>query len=183
MYFTNNGELIANYRSSQIIKDYKNFCKKVKKNFPDATFDTEGEDLIIIHIPSDYQDFSDCPKLREKDNVQIDLLMDTLDLYESEIINKKMSAIEIIPLKGYPIESITEDVKNAVDKKLTICVIDNYRNYQKFNSGLIRELNYTNYKYLSDEYCNVVCYCLKGDLDGLTKYCSSNLTLGNPCDE
>lgn len=178
MYYDGNGKLVIIY-SNSLLGEFSNmFQDAIKKQFPEAEIKIISETKHVISIPSDFNDFSENPKLSEDDESQIDLIVETLEDFEEDAIMEKSGQYEIIPLEGYSVENIIEDIKSAVHDKRNLCIIDTYDNYQRYNKGELFEINHVKFEYLSDDYNDTVCYCLMGDIKGLGMKVIDKMSLG-----
>ncbi len=106
----------------------------------------------------------------------IDEISDVVNKFSSDCIKKIMGRTEIIPLKGYGIDDIVNDIKTAIEKKRDICIIRDYQDYLDGKNIFSDGLDIAIYKYMSDEYCNVVVECAgKRSLSGLKKLTEKDL--------
>ena len=53
-------------------------------------------------------------------------------------------------------DRISEDIKKAIENKRDFCIIRDYQDYLDGRNIFTDNLDIAIYKYLSDEYCNIV---------------------------
>ena len=120
----------------------------------------KGNGVISLPVPSHF--------IGELGNV--------VNEFSSDCFKKIMGKTEIIPLKGYGIDNIIIDIKTALEKKRDICIIKDYQDYLDGKNIFSDGLDIAIYKYMSDEYCNIVIECVgKQSLSGLKKLTEKNL--------
>lgn len=104
-------------------------------------------------------------------------LSNVVNEFSSDCIKKISMSVEIIPLKGYPIESIATDVKAAIENKRDFCIIRDYKDYLDGKNIFTDGLELAIYKFGTDEYCNIAIECVVNkSLPGLRKLTEKNLT-------
>lgn len=94
-------------------------------------------------------------------------LTDLLEEFKGRAIKKEFVTTEFIPLSGYSLDKLQEDVKDAVKNKRNFCIVDKYSEYLKFAAGDITTLKQGNFAYLSNDYSNIALYIYEGNLKKL----------------
>ena len=86
--------------------------------------------------------------------------------FASEALREKSTSYEIIPLKNYDIEDIKKDVKAMVENNRNLCVISDYQDYLDSRNKPAETASFiqAEFKYLSDDYCNIVIAASEGDM-------------------
>lgn len=151
-------------KNCSIASDYegrKNVCNIEIPFIPDMNeVINKGNGVMSIPVPKDI----------------IDELTTVVNTFSSDCIKKIMGSTEIIPLKGYSIENIAEDIKKAIDNKRDICIIRDYQDYLDGKNIFTDGLEIAIYKFMSDMYCNIAIECVSGrSLKGLKKLTEKDL--------
>lgn len=158
-YDASSQTLRVEYRNNLIKNiEYRDVLyKKIKKSdFPGGTeIEDISDNCISLSIPIKIDESTIKNGVGKLDPHLAELLTDTFNNFVTECLNKEVRSTEIIPLKGYPLQSLKEDIKEAITQKRNFCVIDTYENYKKFNERESVSLNQVKFKYLSDEYCDL----------------------------
>ena len=84
---------------------------------------------------------------------------------------------EIIPLKNYDVSDIKTDVQSMVQNGRDLCVISDYNDYlriQKEQADKVSLVQAT-YKYLSDDYCNIVIAANAGNMTEIAEIVKDKL--------
>jgi hypothetical protein len=103
-------------------------------------------------------------------------LSNVVNEFSSDCIKNIMNTTEILPLKGYGIEDMINDVKTAIEKKRNFCIIRNYQDFLDGKNIITGELEIAMYKYMSEEYCNIAIEIAgKKSLSGLKKLTEKDL--------
>ena len=103
-------------------------------------------------------------------------LSNVVNEFSSDCIKNIMNTTEILPLKGYGIDNMAEDVKAAITNKRNFCIIRNYQDYLDGKNIITGEIEIAMYKYMSEEYCNIAIEVAgKKSLSGLRKLTEKDL--------
>lgn len=94
-----------------------------------------------------------------------------------EEIENPMSNVEFIPLEGYFVNYLKEDIKDALKQKRKLCIVDSYDNYLRFIKGKLMKLNHYCIKYDEELYVPIATYCLEGNLDKVKELVKDKLSL------
>ena len=96
-------------------------------------------------------------------------LYNVLNSFTRSALKKELNTTEFIPLNGYPIENLQEDIVSAVKAKRKLCIINDYSEYLEKQ----KSHNLVYHQFVVDhgtsEYADVVLLILDGDLDTLRK--------------
>lgn len=86
--------------------------------------------------------------------------------FAQKALHKKNVSYEIIPLKNYDIENIKKDIKAMIENNRDLCIITDYKDYLKSRTEKADHVSFVQatFKYLSDDYCNIVIAAESGDM-------------------
>lgn len=139
---------------------------KVGEDLIKHVLDDEGEKtgLISLGLPPEKVE-----KLSEySENIQKKIIK-----FEKEVISEETKGIEFIPLEGYPLKDLQNDVKAALQNKRDFCVIDTMASYMNFMNTMT--LNQAYYKYGTDMYYNIFIAIHNGDMEELRNLTKNSL--------
>ena len=101
-----------------------------------------------------------------------------LNTFVNSGLKKELKTTEFIPLEGYSISNMQDEILNAVKGKRKLCII---KDYQEFLDSGTKKGNYMFHQYMieygTDEYYNAVILISGGDFDTLTKMYKPKLKL------
>ena len=160
--YLENSNLPKNSSISNDMAGRKNVCNIEIPYIPDESAEVinRGNGVISLPVPSEL----------------LNELSTGVNNFSSDCIKRISQSIEIIPLKGYDIDLISEDIKKAIENKRDFCIIRDYQDYLDGRNIFTDNLDIAIYKYLSDEYCNIVVECVsKKSLSGLRKLTEKDL--------
>lgn len=108
-------------------------------------------------------------------------LYSVLNSFTRVAIKKELKTTEFIPLNGYPVENLKEDIQAAVKGKRKLCIINDYSEYLEKQKD--HNLVYHQYviEYGTDEYANAVLMILDGDMDQLKEIYTPKLVKTEWC--
>lgn len=108
-------------------------------------------------------------------------LYSVLNSFTRVAIKKELKTTEFIPLNGYPVENLKEDIQAAVKGKRKLCIINDYSEYLEKQKD--HNLVYHQYviEYGTDEYANAVLMILDGDMDRLKEIYTPKLVKTEWC--
>lgn len=138
----------------------------------------EGRCMITFHI--------DLPEAEGMKNGQrigtlpknmTDKISNVLEEFRKKAIKTEFSTTEFIPLSGYPIENLQEDIKEAIKNKRNFCIVDKYSEYIRFASGNTTSLNQSKVMYLSNEYSDIAIYIYEGNIKKLKELYKDKLSV------
>lgn len=108
------------------------------------------------------------------DPQNIDVFGKVINKFVNAALRKEFRQTEFIPLSGYPIENLKDEIKEALKNKRNFCIIDTYENYLK-----LKELNYVfqqaYVEFGTTEYSKTAILINKGDIEGLRAMWSDKL--------
>lgn len=106
---------------------------------------------------------------------------ETLNSFVNSAIKKELKITEFVPLNGYPVENLQEDIKAAVKAKRNLCIIGEYDEYlEKQKTG---DFAYHQYMidYGTEEYADAAVLISEGNMDELQKLYKPKLTYTEWC--
>lgn len=108
-------------------------------------------------------------------------LYNVLNSFTRVAIKKELKTTEFIPLNGYPVENLKEDIQAAVKGKRKLCIINDYSEYLEKQKD--HTLVYHQYviEYGTDEYANAVLMILDGNMDQLKEIYTPKLVKTEWC--
>ncbi len=92
-----------------------------------------------------------------------------LNSFVNVALKKELNSTEFIPLNGYPIESLQEDIVAAVKAKRKLCIIGEYQEYLDSNAKNVFAYHQQMVEYGTEEYADAVVLIKEGNLDELRK--------------
>ena len=108
-------------------------------------------------------------------------LFKVLNSFVNSAIKKELKITEFIPLHGYPVENLQDDIVAAVKSKRNLCIIGEYEEYlDRQKSG-----NFSYHQYMIDhgteEYVDAAMLIKDGNLDELRKLYEPKLVYTEWC--
>ena len=106
----------------------------------------------------------------------MDDVMNVISKFVNSAIRKEFKTTEFIPLVGYPLKDLKEDIKKAITAGRRFCIIDTYDNYLK-QAEQKRDYVYNQYivEPKTDEYADVAILIETGDMKTLRKLYTDKL--------
>lgn len=175
-YDDSHNKIVIEYKNNLLRKYLDLFEELVKiANFPEDTviesIESNKVSLSIPYVAPEKDRLDGRTKIDEKLGRKI---QSTLEAFAKKALNLETKDFEIIPLEGYPIENIKEDVQAAVKERRNFCVVDHMDSYTNFAKGKL-SMTQATFDYLSDEYCNIAVAANQGDLDEIYQICKNKL--------
>ena len=93
-----------------------------------------------------------------------------IETFTSKAIDQELENLEFIPLSGYSIKKLQEEIDDAVKDKRDLVLIDTFENYLKLASHETLETNQKHIKYLGEDYADVAYILHTGNKKELKKY-------------
>lgn len=166
-YYKEGGELVIIYKNN-LLREYPELLTDLFKENKELSGITrirkESDNLVHIFVKASVsveEDYSDEGIL--KAGIEKELLNEIgkiLNMFTLNALSKKLRETEFLPLSGYPLEKLREDVEEMVKNKRSACVISDYSRYLENNKlGTTTKsfrYNQVMLKYSSDQYCNFV---------------------------
>lgn len=100
-----------------------------------------------------------------------------INTFTNKALNYELLHTEFIPLSGYPLKDLQEDVKKSVSGKRNLCVLKTYDEYLKSEKDHKYEFNQLMVDYGTNDWADIVLLILDGDMDALREMCSHRLKL------
>ena len=101
------------------------------------------------------------------DKSEMDDLMDIITRFANAAIRREFMTTEFIPLVGYSVDDLKEDIKKAIPEGRRFCIIDTYENYLTAQSSK----NFVYNQYViepgTDEYADVAILIQTGNMKEL----------------
>ena len=116
------------------------------------------------------------------DNVSgLQALYNVLNSFTRVAIKKELKTTEFIPLNGYPVEDLQNDIQAAVRGKRKLCIINDYSEYLEKQRD--HNLVYHQYivEYGTNEYADAVLMILDGNMDKLREIYTPKLVKTEWC--
>lgn len=116
------------------------------------------------------------------DNVSgLQALYSVLNSFTRVAIKKELKTTEFIPLNGYPVEDLQNDIQAAVKGKRKLCIINDYSEYLEKQRD--HNLVYHQYivEYGTSEYADAVLMILDGNMERLRKLYTPKLVKTEWC--
>lgn len=131
----------------------------------------EGKSLIMIPCNIEgSENLRDGDRITNLPSMVTEHLSNVLESFSRRAAELEMSELEFIPLSGYPLEQMKEDVDRAIKDKRNIVLIDTYRNYKRLVDHLTEESKQLTLEYLNNEYADLAWIIHSGNLKELNKY-------------
>ncbi len=190
--FTPEGELVTiNVETNLLSKYFSNF-KGLIKNDPDSPAGIDVERLTttsaLITFPIDkvgkIQKVDENRMAVAIDSSLMEKLNEIINLFVNCALRKEFNSTEFIPLSGYPVENLIEDIQGAVKNKRNLCIIDEYSEYLKMQkdkrSGEFK-LNQVMVEYGTSEYSECAILLYNGNLEELKNKYQDKLVYKSWC--
>lgn len=97
----------------------------------------------------------------------IEKISSVIEDFKASALEKELLTTEFIPLSGYPVKKLKEDIVEAIKNKRNFCIIDNYSNYEKFYNHETTKMNIYKAKYSSNDYSEIALSIYEGKLKDL----------------
>ena len=111
----------------------------------------------------------------EPENMEI--FGNVINKFVNAALRKEFKTTEFIPLEGYPIEKLRNEIRSALENKRNFCIIDTYENYLKLTQKNNYEFNQAILEFGSTDYAKTAVLVYRGDIEGLRKMWSERLKL------
>lgn len=111
----------------------------------------------------------------EPENMEI--FGNVINKFVNAALRREFKTTEFIPLEGYPIEKLRNEIRSALENKRNFCIIDTYENYLKLTQKNNYEFNQAILEFGSTDYAKTAVLVYRGDIEGLRKMWSERLKL------
>lgn len=181
IYDSNSKQMMIEFKNSLLENhfDVLRECVDKSKSLGNLPSDLEvknlydGRCLITFHI--DIPDTKNGDRIGRLPKNMTEKISAVIENFREKAIKKEFMTTEFIPLNGYPLENLQEDIKDAIKNKRNFCVIDKYSDYLKFSKGEITKLNQKKVEFLSNEYSDTAIYIYEGNLKKLKEIYKNQL--------
>jgi len=170
-----NFRLVVEVQSNLLKKYYNNFVGLLKKEetMPEGysvSLVSPGVAKILIPITA-------IDKERESVGFNIGPIIGVIDRFTSSALKYELEHTEFIPLNGYPLKNLKEDIKVSVSKKRNLCVLEDYEEYLRMEAEKKFIFTQSYLEYGSSDWADVVLDILGDNLDGLRERMTPQLKL------
>ena len=106
---------------------------------------------------------------KEKESLGFNVgpVMGVIDKFTAHALRYELEHTEFIPLSGYPLKNLKEDIKTSVSKKRNLCVLEDYEEYLRMEAEHKYIFTQVYCDYGTDEWADVVLDILSDDIEGL----------------
>lgn len=111
----------------------------------------------------------------EPENMEI--FGNVINKFVNAALRREFKTTEFIPLEGYPIEKLRNEIRSALENKRNFCIIDTYENYLKLTQKNNYEFNQAILEFGSTDYAKTAVLVYRSDIEGLRKMWSERLKL------
>lgn len=181
LYDSSTRRLMVEFSNSNLKKHWDLFSDLIneasKKDYlpRETEYKLVSDDKALIIFPCELKtddDVEDGARIKNSDlpEVVTDHLSNLLETFAKRAMELEMDELEFIPLQGYPVEKMKEDIEQAIRDKRDLCLIDTYRNYELLGNKEITETRQKRIPYLNNEYADIAYYIWTGNLGELKKY-------------
>lgn len=141
-------------------------------------------DTAYILFPVDKKDIASTGKQSAVVGINMECMKsisDELNHFVVSALKSKLKSVEFIPLEGYPVENLMDEVKNAVEGKRGFCIIKNYEEYLKTQTPTKDSYIFNQYmvEYGTDEYTDIAIELYNGEMEDIREKYTSKLKLQN----
>lgn len=164
-----NNKVILNVTTNLLGDYFNNFVGYLKKcsSMPsDLEVSKKDENTAIVQFSM--PENSVIKKIDEQRSaVRVDLgdANTAINGFIKAALKYKLRRTEFIPLTGYPLEDLREDVKSAIKNKRNFCILETYQEYLENNKEFSFNQYYINYG--TSEYSDVAISIMNGEMDEL----------------
>ena len=167
-----NSRLTLAVETNLLLKYYPNFegLFNAAHNKPSGLLVTQkNENTAVISFPIKKEEERDSKTFVIMDGNSISSVKDIINKFVYGAVRKELKITEFLPLSGYPIGDMKNDVIAAIKAKRNFCIIDTYDNYLK--QCKVQEHVYNQFKldYGTDEYNDAAIMIETGEFDKLVK--------------
>ena len=188
-YNPNSGNLEIKVELNLLTKYFANFegLIAMNKELSDKGFSVKRENptTAIVSIPIPDSQVSppneDGIGMVRAEGVGISTFFETLNSFVNSAIKKELRITEFVPLNGYSVEDLQNDIKAAIKAKRNLCIIGEYSEYlEKQKSGDFA-YHQKMVEYGTEEYADVAILINEGNMDELKKIYEPKLVYTEWC--
>ena len=145
-------------------------------------------DTALVTFPIQDNDIKSSSELRKSSVIGIKMeymesISTEINRFVSIALKRELDSLEFIPLKGYPVEDLKNDVQSAVKNKRNLCLIKTYDEYLNSQNNESRKDAFQFHQYIvwygTDEYTDVAINLFNGELDELREKYEKRLSFTN----
>lgn len=182
----NSKKIKLEFKTNLLKKYYSNFAGMISNdsNIPNGTnIEQVGDDTAVISfpLPKNSQIKNDDERgigFIAVDPKSMEIFSEVINRFVNAALRKEFRTTEFIPLEGYPISNLKEEIKEAIKNKRNFCIIDTYENYKR-----LKEINYefkqAYVNFGTSDYSKTAVLIHRLDIEGLKKMWSEKLSIGN----
>lgn len=156
-----------------LLSDLVKEAKKVNYLPKSTEIKKIDEESVLISLPCTIEgaeNIENGERINNLPELVTDHLSTLIDTFTKKAIEEEMKEIEFIPLSGYPIDKLKEDIEQAIKDKRDLVLIDSYANYKKLANQEVLESKQCRFKYLDNDYADVAYLIHSGNVKELKKY-------------
>ena len=179
IYDSSSHRLMVEYKNVLLEKHWDLFSDLIKEagNSSYLPKDTElkkvdsGKVLVIMPCTIEgAEDYRDGDRIKNLPDLVTEHLSNVLETFSRRALEHEMKEIEFIPLSGYSMDKLKEDIEQAIKDKRDLVLIDTYANYKKLVRQETIETKQCRFKYLDNDYADVAYLIHSGNSGELKKY-------------
>lgn len=130
-----------------------------------------GKALVIIPCTIEgVENYRDGQRIKNLPDIVTEHLSSVLETFSRRALEEELEKIEFIPLSGYSMDKLKEDIELAIKDKRDLVLVDTYDNYRKLVKQKTAELNQCRFEYLDNDYADVAFLIHSGNIKELKKY-------------
>ena len=156
-----------------LLSDLVKEAKKVNYLPKSTEIKKIDEESVLISLPCTIEgaeNIENGERINNLPELVTDHLSTLIDTFTKKAMEEEMKEIEFIPLSGYPIDKLKEDIEQAIKDKRDLVLIDSYANYKKLANQEVLESKQCRFKYLDNDYADVAYLIHSGNVKELKKY-------------
>lgn len=169
--------IVINVKTNLLSKYYPNF-KGLFDNADDLPNGTKiervGESMASIIFPIPESASISVDKKSGTGSVALETgatenIYNTVNKFVNSAIRSELRKTEFLPLSGYPLEDLQNDVKAGVGAKRRFCILGSYQEYLDMQSEGKYEFTQAMIDYGTPEYADIAVMVMSGEMEELKK--------------
>jgi hypothetical protein len=101
--------------------------------------------------------------------VNLTSLINVINQFAGSALQYELSHTEFIPINGYPLENLKEDIRTSVKNKRNLCVLGEYEEYLNMESQHKYQFHQVYLNYGTSEWADLVLMILSSDMEEIRK--------------
>lgn len=97
------------------------------------------------------------------DSRKMEKIQDVINDFVNSALRHELKRTEFIPLTGYPLEDLQNDVKNASKAKRNLCIIGDYDEYLRMEKDRLYEFHQIILEHGTSEWADAILMILEGN--------------------